>query len=217
MRNVLLSSLLLCGFAAVQNSAAQTPTAQISVMNIPALPPGVTAAPKPTAPAAPTSPAPTTPAPVTPAPANPASATSTPAAPTVTTLPTGKTPLEAAYTVSLQGPDMVKAGEAQTWDFVLTNTGNQTIHLEHGACAVRFEVLNAAGEVVRPDPKNSICTMQLVITDAQPGEQATMQKIRWEGKDGQGQPVPAGTYTLRAKFVSGDVFTVPATREVTVQ
>lgn len=199
MRKVLFTSLVVCGLAAAQGSLAQ-----ISVMNIPALPPGITAPPKSM-----------TPAPATPA--LPAPVTPTPTAPTVTTLPTGKTPLAATYTVSLEGPETVKAGEAQTWDFMLTNTGNKTIHLEHGACDVRFEVLNAAGEVVRPDPKNSICTMQLAITDAQPGEKATMQKIRWEGKDDQGQPVPAGTYTLRAKFVSGDMFTVPATKEVTVK
>lgn len=177
--------------------------AQTTVMNIPALPPGVTTPPRVTAPV-------TTPAPVAPATPTPA-----PAAPTVTTLPTGTTPL--GVTTALDGPDAVRAGEATTWDFVLKNTGTAPIRLEHGACDVRFEVLNAAGQVVRPDPKNTLCTMQLVITDAQPGEEAVVQKIRWEGKDGQGNLVPAGTYTIRARFVGGGQFTPVATKEITVQ
>lgn len=185
-----LKNLLLAACLLGSLAAAQT-----SILDIPALPPGKTAPPTSTVP---------TPAVPTPT-------------PTVTTLPTGNAALKATYTVSLDGPESVQAGEANTWDFTLSNSGEAAIHLEHGACDVRFEVLNAAGEVVRPDPKNGICTMQLVITDVQPGENAVMQKIRWDGKDGRGQSVPAGQYTLRAKFVGAGVFTVPATREITVQ
>lgn len=198
MKNYLALAVLMGGLAA----------AQTSVMNIPALPPGKTAPATSTTPV--TSPVTPAPTPTTPTPTTPA-----PAAPTVTTLPTGTTALN--VTASLVGPDTVRAGEANTWDFMIKNTSSVTIHLEHGACDVRFEVLNAAGEVVRPDPKNTLCTMQLVITDVQNGEEATMQKIRWEGKDAQGKPVPAGTYTLRAKFVGGGNFTPPATKQVTVQ
>ncbi|WP_135228511.1 hypothetical protein [Deinococcus fonticola] len=200
MKKLLAAVCLASGLAA----------AQTSVINIPALPPGVTSPPRPSTPAPSTS-TPSAPA-VSPTPSTPVT---TPAAPTVTTLPTGTTAL--AVTAALQGPDSVRAGEANTWDFVITNTGTAPLHLENGACDVRFEVLNAAGEVVRPDPKNTLCTMQLVITDVQNGEEATMQKIRWEGKDAQGNPVPAGTYTLRAKFVGGGNFTPPATKQVTVQ
>ena len=203
MKNYLALALLMGGLAA----------AQTSVMNIPALPPGKTAPATSTTPV--TSPVTPAPTPTAPTPTTPTPTTPAPAAPTVTTLPTGTTALN--VTASLVGPDTVRAGEANTWDFMIKNTSSATIHLEHGACDVRFEVLNAAGEVVRPDPKNTLCTMQLVITDVQNGEEATMQKIRWEGKDGQGNPVPAGTYTLRAKFVGGGNFTPPATKQVTVQ
>lgn len=198
MKNYLALAVLMGGLAA----------AQTSVMTIPALPPGKTAPATSTTPV--TSPVTPAPTPTAPTPTTPA-----PAAPTVTTLPTGTTALNVS--ASLVGPDTVRADEANTWDFMIKNTSSATIHLEHGACDVRFEVLNAAGEVVRPDPKNTLCTMQLVITDVQNGEEATMQKIRWEGKDGQGNPVPAGTYTLRAKFVGGGNFTPPATKQVTVQ
>lgn len=193
MKNVFLVVGLLVGSAGLGS-------AQTSVLNIPALPQGVSAPPAPT---------PTTPKPVNPV---------VPATdlPTVTTLPTGKTPLAAQYSVALSGPSSVKAGEANTWSFNLTNNGPSPLHLEYGACDVRFEVLNAAGQVVRPDPKNSICTMQLVILDAATGETQEVQKIRWEGKDSSGQPVPAGTYTIRAKMIDGDMFTVPATIQVTV-
>lgn len=186
MKNFFLTVFLMCGLA----------TAQVSVMNIPALPPGATS-PKPT-------PTPTTPAP-------------SKELPSVTTLPTAAQQLPGTYTVSLTGPESVKAGEAQTWSFNLTNTGQNKIHMEYGACDVRFEVLNAAGEVVRPNPKNAICTLQLVILDAEGGETSEVQKIRWDGKDGKNQPVPAGKYTIRAKFVGGGLYTPAATLKVTVQ
>ncbi len=179
--------------------AAAPASAQVNVMNIPALPPGISA-----------------PRASAPAPA-PSPASTAPQLPTVTTLPTGKTLLPGEYSVSISGSERVRAGEANTWSFNLSNTGKSNIHLEHGACDVRFEVLNAAGEVVRPDPKQAICTMQLVILDAAPGETDEIQKLRWEGKDGKGQPVPAGTYTIRARMVSGDRFTPAATFEVTVE
>lgn len=177
-------------------SVAAPAAAQVSVMSIPALPPGVTA-PRPAAPVAPAAPS--------------------PSLPTVTTLPTGKAPLPGEYQVSIAGPGSVKAGEANTWDFNLSNTGKSNFHMEYGACDVRFEVLNAAGQVVRPDPKDALCTLQLVIFDAAPGETARVQKLRWEGKDGSGKPVPAGDYTIRAKMINAGRFTPAATFAVTVR
>lgn len=176
--------------------------AQVSIMDIPALPQGIST-PKPVAPTA------------------PATGTPTPAQPTTdqsaTTLPNTGKALAGSYTVNLTGPDTVQAGEANTWSFNLTNNGQANIHLEHGACDVRFEVLNAAGEVVRPDPKLGICTLQLVIFDAAAGATEPVQNIRWDGKDGAGKAVPAGEYTIRAKFAGSGVFTTPATLTVTVQ
>lgn len=184
--------------------AALTPlaAAQTTIFSIPALPPGASA------------PEATTPA--VPAP------TPTPAAPGTTTLPApgvaNAGPLLASpHTVALRGPSAVRAGEATLWSFNLTNTGTQPIRLQHGACDVRFEVLNAAGTVVRPDPQDAICTLQLVVTEAAPGETAEVQKVRWDGRDGDGQPLPAGTYTLRAVFRGAGVTTAPATLSVTLR
>lgn len=149
--------------------------------------------------------APITQTPVTQTPTAPASpatppATTTPVRPSVTTLPARARPLNLPHRAVLTGPASVRAGQANTWSFNLTNTGTQVINLQHGACDVRFEVLNAAGEIVRPDPKDTVCTMQLIITNVPPGQTREVQKIRWEGKNAQGQPVPAGTYTIRAVF-----------------
>ncbi|WP_414656808.1 BsuPI-related putative proteinase inhibitor [Deinococcus sp. VB343] len=129
--------------------------------------------------------------------------TETPAGPassSPSSLPDNGQPLSQAHRAELRGPSSVRAGEANTWSFTLTNLGSSAIRLEHGACDVRFEVVSAAGEIVRPDPKNTICTMQLVYTNVTPGETQDVQNIRWEGKDAAGQPVPAGEYTLRAVF-----------------
>lgn len=179
-------------------------SAQTTIFSIPALPPGAGA------------PAPSTPTPAVPAP------TPTPSAPSTTTLPTpgvaNAGPLLAApHTVALRGPATVRGGEATLWSFVLTNTGSAPIRLQHGACDVRFEVLNAAGTVVRPNPQDAICTLQLVTTSPAPGETAEVQKVRWDGRDGAGQPLPAGTYTLRAVFRGAGVTTAPATLSITLR
>lgn len=190
--------------------SALTPlaSAQTTIFSIPALPPAASAA----TPSTPAVPAPT------PTPATPGIALPTPG----TTLPTpgvaNAGPLLAApHTVALRGPATVRGGEATLWSFVLTNTGTQPIELQHGACDVRFEVLNAAGTVVRPNPQDAICTLQLVTTSPAPGETAEVQKVRWDGRDGAGQPLPAGTYTLRAVFRGAGVTTVPATLSVTLR
>lgn len=151
-----------------------------------------------------------------PAPATSTPAPVTPGAPPASTLPNRAAALAQPHAANLSGPVMVRAGEANTWAFLLKNTGNTPIHLSHGACDVRFEVLNAAGEIVRPDPKNTLCTMQLVLTDVSPGETREVQKIRWEGKDASGQPVRPGTYTIRAAF-DGPVHIVASAFTVTVR
>ncbi|UBV42931.1 hypothetical protein LAJ19_01510 [Deinococcus taeanensis] len=156
--------------------------AQVTVFNIPALPPkGATVTPG----------APATPAPVTPAPA-------TPAGPS--TLPSAGAALNVAHSANLSGPGSVKAGQAEIWTFTLTNEGDTPIRLQHGACDVRFEVVNAAGKVVRGTPTNTVCTMQIVITDVAPGETMDVQAIRWDGRDSSGRALPAGEYIIRAVF-----------------
>lgn len=147
----------------------------------------------------------------------PASGNQTPAGTQNSSLPTNGAPLAQAHRAELSGPQVVRAGEANTWSFNLTNTGSSAIHLEHGACDVRFEVVNAAGEVVRTDPTNTICTLQLVVTDVAPGQTQEVQKIRWEGKDAAGQPVPAGEYTIRAVFRGAGILIRAADFRVTVE
>ncbi|AXG98694.1 hypothetical protein DVJ83_05435 [Deinococcus wulumuqiensis] len=152
-----------------------------------------------------------------PASGNQTPAAQNPAAPQNSSLPTNGAPLAQAHRAELSGPQVVRAGEANTWSFNLTNTGSTGIHLEHGACDVRFEVVNAAGEVVRTDPTNTICTLQLVVTDVAPGQTQEVQKIRWEGKDAAGQPVPAGEYTIRAVFRGAGILIRAADFRVTVE
>ena len=135
----------------------------------------------------------------------------TPASSAPSTLPTAGTPLTQPHAAQLSGPRTVRAGEANTWSFTLTNRGTSAIRLEHGACDVRFEVLNPAGVVVRPDPKNTLCTLQIVVTDVAPGQTAEVQKIRWEGKDGAGQ------YTIRAVFSGAGTLIRAEEFKVTVQ
>ncbi|CAM3212963.1 FlgD immunoglobulin-like domain containing protein [Deinococcus saxicola] len=137
--------------------------------------------------------------------------------PTVTTLPAVNPPLAQPHTAKLEGPQSVQAGTANMWAVLLTNTGNTAISLQHGACDVRFEVLNAAGQVVRTTPKDAICTLQIVGTNVAPGETGELQKIRWEGKNDQNQNVPAGTYTIRSVFNGDGVLIRPADFTVTVR
>lgn len=146
-----------------------------------------------------------------------ATVTETPQVTPPTSLPAAADTLAQPHRAELTGPSSIQAGQATTWSFMLTNTGSAPLNLAHGACDVRFEVLNAAGEVVRPDPTNTLCTMQMVYTNLQAGESGEVQKIRWDGKDGAGQPVPAGEYTIRAAF-RGAGAVVPAQEfRVTVQ
>lgn len=141
----------------------------------------------------------------------------TPTLPTTTTLPATGRPMDTAVQPLLSGPSSIRAGEANTWAFSLKNNGTQGLKLAHGACDVRFEVISAAGVIVRPDPKNTLCTMQIVYTDVGAGETATVQNIRWDGKDAQGQTVPAGTYTIRAVFNGSGMTSKPAVLTVTVR
>jgi hypothetical protein len=195
-RNLLVTLVLLGGSL----MAAQA-HAQVSVADIPALPlsggtlPGTSTAPAASTPAAPAAVTPTT----------------------GSTLPAVNPPLAQPHTARLEGPQSVQAGQANTWAVLLTNTGNTAISLQHGACDVRFEVLNAAGQVIRSNPKEAICTLQIVQTNVAPGETGELQKIRWEGKNDQNQPVPAGTYTIRSVFNGDGVLIRPADFTVTVR
>lgn len=202
MTSKFLRTVLALGVLAPVASAQTAPA--VTIFSIPALPLGASAG----------AGAPTTPAVPSPAP--------TPAVPGTTTLPVPGTDnagplLTAPHTVALRGPATVRGGEETLWSFVLTNTGTQPIRLQHGACDVRFEVLNAAGVAVRPNPQNAICTLQLVTTDAAPGETTEVQKVRWDGRDAAGQPLPAGTYTLRAVFRGAGVTTEAASLSVTLR
>lgn len=150
---------------------------------------------------------------LTPIPSEPAPRPGTPAA---STLPRKAKPLAQPHAANLSGPVTLRAGESALWSFLLKNTGTARINLSYGACDVRFEVIGAGGEIVRPDPKNTLCTMQLVMLDVAPGETAEVQKIRWDGKDASGQPVRPGTYTIRAAF-DGPVHVDAAEFKVTVR
>lgn len=198
-RNLVLT-LALLGGTLLQAQAH----AQVSVADIPALPLSGGTRPSTTpTPAAPT------PAPLpTPTPVNP---------PTVTTLPAVNPPLAQPHTARLEGPQSIQAGQASTWDVLLTNTGDTAIDLQHGACDVRFEVLNAAGQVVRTTPQDAICTLQIVPTNVAPGQTGELQEIRWDGKNDQNQNVPAGTYTIRSVFNGDGVLIRPADFTVTVR
>ncbi|WP_235910425.1 BsuPI-related putative proteinase inhibitor [Deinococcus kurensis] len=184
--------------AVLTSSLAQ---AQTTIFNIPALPP------RSSAPATPTAPAPTTPAP----------APTTPAAPGISTLPMKNPVLSAAHSANLNGPGSLRVGQATTWTFTLTNQGEQPINLQHGACDVRFEVLDAAGKIVRANPTDTVCTMQLVITDVAPGETMDVQAIRWDGRDSAGKALPAGEYTIRAAFSGAGVRIMAEEFPVTIE
>ncbi|GGL83819.1 hypothetical protein GCM10010840_22000 [Deinococcus aerolatus] len=172
--------------------------AQVSVTDIPALPQGGASLPAATPAAAPAQGTPVTP-------------------PTVTTLPAVNPPLAQPHTARLEGPQTVQAGQANLWNVLLTNTGDRAISLQHGACDVRFEVVNAAGQVVRTTPKDAICTLQIVGTEVAPGQTGELQKIRWEGRNDQNQNVPAGTYTIRSVFNGDGVLIRPADLTITVR
>ncbi|WP_189073260.1 FlgD immunoglobulin-like domain containing protein [Deinococcus sedimenti] len=184
---------LLLTAAVLTSSLAQ---AQTSVFNIPALPPRSSAAP-------------TTPAPVTPAPSTPA--------PAASTLPMTNPVLRTEHSANLNGPGSLRVGQATTWTFTLSNLGEQPINLQHGACDVRFEVLDAAGKVVRANPTNTVCTMQLVMTDVAPGETMDVQDIRWDGRDSAGRALPAGEYTIRAVFSGAGVRIMAEEFPVTIE
>lgn len=193
IRTALLSTALLStGLLGTLSAQAQT-----SIFNIPALPPRSAAA-------TPTTPAPVTPAPTTPAPA-------TPARPALNPM------LAVPHAANLSGPGSLRAGQDTTWTFNLTNLGETVIDLQHGACDVRFEVLNAAGQVVRANPTNTVCTMQLVMTNVAPGETMDVQSVRWNGRGSDGRALPAGEYTIRAYFNGAGVSIVAEDYPVTLE
>ena len=161
--------------------------AQVSIFTIPALPPRSAA------------PAPTTPAPVTP------------------TRPALNPALATPHSANLSGPGSLRGGQDTTWTFNLTNLGETVIDLQHGACDVRFEVLNAAGQVVRANPTNTVCTMQLVMTNVAPGETMDVQSVRWNGRGSDGKALPAGEYTIRAYFNGAGVSIVAEDYPVTLE
>ncbi|WP_174367029.1 FlgD immunoglobulin-like domain containing protein [Deinococcus sp. JMULE3] len=173
--------------AVLTSSLAQ---AQTTIFNIPALPPRSSA-------------------PATPAPASPA--------PMASSLPMTLPMLGLAHSANLSGPGSLRAGEATTWTFTLSNLDEQTIDLQHGACDVRFEVLDAAGKVVRANPTNTVCTMQLVMTDVAPGETMDVQDIRWDGRNSAGRALPAGEYTIRAVFSGAGVRIMAEEFPVTIE
>ncbi|PIG98984.1 FlgD immunoglobulin-like domain containing protein [Deinococcus sp. UR1] len=187
IRTALLSTALL-STGLLGTLSAQ---AQVSIFTIPALPPRSAA------------PTPTTPTPVTPTrPAlnpdlNPALAT--------------------PHSANLSGPGSLRGGQDTTWTFNLTNLGEAVIDLQHGACDVRFEVLNAAGQVVRANPTNTVCTMQLVMTNVAPGETMDVQSVRWNGRGSDGKALPAGEYTIRAYFNGAGVSIVAEDYPVTLE
>jgi hypothetical protein len=193
IRTALLSTALL-STGLLGTLSAQ---AQVSIFTIPALPPR-SAAPAPTTPA-PSTPAPTTPAPVTP------------------TRPALNPALATPHSANLSGPGSLRGGQDTTWTFNLTNLGEAVIDLQHGACDVRFEVLNAAGQVVRANPTNTVCTMQLVMTNVAPGETMDVQSVRWNGRGSDGRALPAGEYTIRASFNGAGVSIVATDYPVTLE
>ncbi|MFC3832770.1 MULTISPECIES: BsuPI-related putative proteinase inhibitor [Deinococcus] len=148
--------------------------------------------------------------------ATPAPAPAAPTLPATTTLTVKGAPLAPTLRPALSGPTTLRAGTATTWSFTLANSGRSPVTLSHGACDVRFEVISAAGEIVRPDPKDTLCTMQLVNTTVGAGESSEVQKVRWDGRGAGGQVLPAGTYTLRAVFVGAGAYSPPATMTVTL-
>ncbi|GHG21087.1 BsuPI-related putative proteinase inhibitor [Deinococcus indicus] len=198
IRTALLSTALL-STGLLGTLSAQ---AQVSIFTIPALPPR-SAAPTPTTPA-PSTPAPVTPAPTTPAPTTPARPALNPA-------------LTTPHSANLSGPASLRGGQDTLWTFNLTNEGEEPIELQHGACDVRFEVLNAAGQVVRANPTNTVCTMQLVITNVAPGETMDVQNVRWNGRGSDGKALPAGEYTIRAYFNGAGVSILAEDYPVTLE
>lgn len=172
--------------------------AATSVNDIPALPPGKTA---PVPPPSRTPASPATPAITSPSPSS---------------LPVGPA-LGQAHRATLQGPAALTTGTTGEWTLLLTNTGQTPIHLEHGACDLKFEVLSAAGKIVRPAVTNTLCTMQIVVTDVAPGATARVLSFRWDGKDASGNPLPPGTYTLRAAFWDRHVSIRPPEVQVTLR
>ncbi|GGK98696.1 hypothetical protein GCM10010844_16150 [Deinococcus radiotolerans] len=125
--------------------------------------------------------------------------------------------LSAPHSANLSGPGSLRVGQATTWTFTLTNQGEQAIKLQHGACDVRFEVLDTSGKVVRANPTDTVCTMQLVITDVAPGETMDVQDIRWDGRDSAGKALPAGEYTIRAVFSGAGVRVMAEDFPVTIE
>lgn len=176
-------------------------TSAIDVRDIPALPLGASAPVPLPVPAAP-------PRTAIPTHATPAATTR----PTPSSLPVRPT-LGQAHRATLTGPTSLTRGTQGTWTLRLTNTGQTRILLEHGACDLKFEVLNAAGEIVRPAVTNTICTQQLVVTDVAPGQTGDVLSLRWNGQDASGNALPAGPYTLRAAFWNREVtIRAPAVR-----
>lgn len=166
----------------------------IDVRDIPALPPGASApVPRPVTPPAPVTPPPTTPTP-----------------PRTVTLPE-RTTLTHPHRAELVGPAQLQAGQSATWTLRLTNTGQTPLRLEYGACDLSFEVARAdTGALVRPAPNDRICTLQLLVLEAAPGETEEVLKFTWDGRGTDGQPIAPGTYLIRSAFKSGQTVIRPA-------
>lgn len=142
--------------------------------------------------------------------------TTGPALPGISTLPIAPA-LAQPHRASLRGPSTLAARTTGVWTLQLTNTGQTAIHLEHGACDLKFEVINAAGATVRPAVTNTICTQQLVITDVAPGQTEDVLSFRWDGQDAGNNALPLSVYRLRAVFWDREITIRPPEVKVSLR
>lgn len=141
-----------------------------------------------------------------------------PALPGVSTsLPSGPR-LAQPHRARLNGPATLTIGTTGVWTLRLTNTGQALpIHLKNGACDLHFEVWNAAGVLVRPVPTSRTCTDQLIRLDVAPRETRDVLSVRWDGRNGLGQPLPPGAYTLLGVYWNGTFAISPPPARVTLR
>ncbi|WP_221088787.1 hypothetical protein [Deinococcus aquaedulcis] len=138
-------------------------------------------------------------------------------------------PLRTTWTVphraALQVPRVVAQGDILPINFWITSTGAAPVDLDVGLCsALRWQVINARGQVVRPAPGDNICPSVLQMARLKMGESINLTRpepqtpgVYWDLRDPSGSLLPPGTYTLQAAMQQGTQVIRPADVPFTVR
>ena len=99
---------------------------------------------------------------------------------------------EGTFTVRLEGPPNLTAGEPGRYEVVLTNPSRKDTDLEVGGIGFRGVVVTPGREMVWYDLEPAQSYLRLV--EMKPGQTVVLGTWTWDGTNLDGERVPAGDY-----------------------